>query len=71
MLENVNQQLLELGYRLEDVNAVFDTGGFAAAVVKKAAEYVSAASGMIEAPDWSAQRAYFFYLQLCLLQGPS
>lgn len=70
-LESLNQQLLELGYRLEDVNAVFDTGGFAAAAVNKAGEYVSAVGGMIEAPDWSAQRAYFFYLRLCLLPAAS
>ncbi|MCZ2401991.1 hypothetical protein IV498_02015 [Paenarthrobacter sp. Z7-10] len=63
----LSQQLTYFGYDLAEVEQVVDVPKVVSASLSKAKEYVAAAGGIIQAPDWQTQRAYFYYLKLCVV----
>ncbi|TFC63506.1 hypothetical protein E3O62_02815 [Cryobacterium sp. TMT2-15-1] len=59
--------LAALGYDLNAVDETFDAYGFSFDAIGRASEWTDAITGVIESPDQTTQRAYVYYIRLCLM----
>ncbi|TFC89514.1 hypothetical protein E3T24_00855 [Cryobacterium sp. TmT2-59] len=59
--------LAALGYDLTAVNETFAAYGFSIDAIGTATTWTSAITGVIDAPDLTTQRAYVYYIRLCLV----